>query len=46
MKPYKPRAFRFIELCQFDSSCRRYGIVILRTCPIPFGGGPKPTLET
>ena len=25
---------------------RSYGTVILRTCPRPFGGGPKPTFET
>jgi hypothetical protein len=29
-----------------DSSRWRYGIVIFKTCPSPFGGGPKPTFET
>ena len=29
-----------------DSSRWRYGTVILKTCPRPFGGGPKPTFET
>ena len=42
-----PRQMASLAILPFrDSSRWRYGTVIFKTCPIPFGGGPKPTFDT